>query len=171
MIAVSSGSTGTPAFWPRFVTDELAIAVRFEQVFHDSFHADSRLTLTVVCFALGTWVGGMYTAACCRHLAAKGTLLFSGDNGIPLVRYHISDAGGLVDYPAMLRFLKGGEFDPLAALEPGDGRAIRPLPFTFVFGRSHFVISSMGHGKVHHASARRRRQESFPRDRHRARPR
>jgi phenylacetate-CoA ligase len=26
----------------------------------------------VVCFALGTWVGGMYTAACCRHLAAKG---------------------------------------------------------------------------------------------------
>lgn len=108
MIAVSSGSTGTPAFWPRFVTDELAIAVRFEQVFHDSFHADSRLTLTVVCFALGTWVGGMYTAACCRHLATKGTLLFSGDNGIPLVRYHISDAGGLVDYPAMLRFLKGG---------------------------------------------------------------
>ena len=291
MIAVSSGSTGAPTFWPRFVTDELAIAARFEQVFHDSFHADSRLTLAVVCFALGTWVGGMYTAACCRHLAAKGypltvvtpgnnkdeilrviealgpnfeqvvllgyppflkdvidtgrargiawpkyhiklvlagevfseewralvleragasdhcrdaaslygtadagvlgnetplsvcirrflartpeparqlfgeprlptlvqydplqryfeisegTLVFSGDNGIPLVRYHISDEGGLVDYPAMLRFLKEWEFDPLAALEPGDGRGIRPLPFAFVFGRSHFVISYFG---------------------------
>jgi phenylacetate-CoA ligase len=40
--------------------------------FHDSFGADRRATLAVVCFALGTWVGGMYTAGCCRHLAAKG---------------------------------------------------------------------------------------------------
>ena len=48
------------------------VAVRFEQVFHDSFEADRRRTLAVVCFALGTWVGGMFTAACCRHLAAKG---------------------------------------------------------------------------------------------------
>ncbi len=75
---------------------------------------------------------------------SEGTLLFSGDNGMPLVRYHISDEGGLVDYPAMLRFLKRWEFDPLAALEPGDGRGIRPLPFAFVFGRSHFVISYFG---------------------------
>ena len=59
-------------FWPRSLSDELPIARRFEQVFHDSFRADQRRTLAVVCFALGTWVGGMYTAACCRHLAAKG---------------------------------------------------------------------------------------------------
>src|SRR4029078_12455691 len=31
MVAVSSGSTGKPTFWPRFLTDELAIASRFEQ--------------------------------------------------------------------------------------------------------------------------------------------
>jgi phenylacetate-CoA ligase len=72
MIAVSSGSTGQPAYWPRFVTDELAVTARFEQVFHDSFAADRRRTLAVVCFPLGTWVGGLYTCACCRHLAAKG---------------------------------------------------------------------------------------------------
>jgi phenylacetate-CoA ligase len=32
IIAVSSGSTGVPSFWRRFLTDELEIAMRFEQV-------------------------------------------------------------------------------------------------------------------------------------------
>jgi phenylacetate-CoA ligase len=72
MLAFSSGSTGQPTVWPRFVSDELGTAERFEQVLVDSFGADERSTLVVVCFALGTWVGGMYTAACCRHVAAKG---------------------------------------------------------------------------------------------------
>lgn len=289
MLAVSSGSTGTPTFWPRSLVDELGVAVRFEQVFHDSFEADRRRTLAVVCFALGTWVGGMYTASCCRHLAAKGypitvvtpgnnkaeilrvvealspsfdqvvllgyppfikdvidtgrarglawgryrirlvfagevfseewrelvlervgaaepfrdsaslygtadagvlgnetplsicirrylaqhpeaarelfgesrlptlvqydpyaryfeaaegTLLFSGDNGVPLVRYHISDEGGLISFEAMLRYLAERAFDPKVAL--GTGRGVRALPFAFVFGRSHFVVSYFG---------------------------
>ena len=290
MIAVSSGSTGQPTFWPRFFSDELAIARRFEQVFHDSFAADTRRTLAVVCFALGTWVGGMYTASCCRHLAAKGypitlitpgnnkdeifrvvtalgpafeqvvllgyppflkdvidtgrarciewpryntklvmagevfseewralvgermggrsiccdsaslygtadagvlanetplsvcirrflaekpnaaralfgesrlptlaqydplsrffevhdgTLLFTGDNGIPLIRYHIADTGGVIGYHAMLRFLVEQGFDPLAELGQGT-RGTRNLPFVYVFGRSHFTISYFG---------------------------
>jgi phenylacetate-CoA ligase len=70
--AVSSGSTGQPTLWPRSLADELPIARRFEQAFFDSFRADERRTLAVVCFALGTWVGGMFTANCCRHLAARG---------------------------------------------------------------------------------------------------
>jgi phenylacetate-coenzyme A ligase PaaK-like adenylate-forming protein len=82
-VAVSSGSTGQPTFWPRFITDELPIARRFEQAFYDSFRADERRTLAVVCFALGTWVGGMFTASCCRHLAARGypiTVVSPGNN-------------------------------------------------------------------------------------------
>jgi phenylacetate-CoA ligase len=71
MLAVSSGSTGTPMIWPRNVIHELDIAYRFEQLFQ-VFRADQRSTLAVVCFAMGSWVGGMFTAACCRHLAAKG---------------------------------------------------------------------------------------------------
>jgi phenylacetate-CoA ligase len=295
-IAVSSGSTGKPSFWPRFVTDELQIAARFEQIFHDSFAADRCSTLAVVCFALGTWVGGMYTANCCRYLASKGypiaivtpgnnkdeifrvvrelgdsfeqvvllgyppflkdaidsgrqqgldwtqyriklvmagevfseewrslvgdrigasnpcydsaslygtadagvlgnetplsicirrflaaqpeaaralfgesrlptlvqydprsryfettdagTLLFSGDNGIPLVRYHIADNGGTISYAEMLEFLAERGFDPRDRL--GDfvpnafGRGVRPLPFVYVFGRSHFTVSYFG---------------------------
>jgi phenylacetate-CoA ligase len=71
-LAVSSGSTGTPTFWPRAMTDELDIALRFEQIFRHSFRADRRDTLALVCFPLGNWVGGVFTASCCWHLAQKG---------------------------------------------------------------------------------------------------
>ncbi|MFB2969596.1 phenylacetate--CoA ligase family protein [Aerosakkonema sp. BLCC-F183] len=82
-IAVSSGSTGKPTFWPRFFTDELHIATRFEQIFYDSFQADTRRTLAVICFTLGTWVGGIFTMNCCRYLASKGypiTVIAPGNN-------------------------------------------------------------------------------------------
>lgn len=284
--AVSSGSTGEPTLWPRSMDDELSIATRFEQAFHDSFRADKRRTLAVVCFALGTWVGGMFTANCCRHLAARGypiltvtpgnnlgeilrvvkrlgaefeqtvllgyppflkdvidagraqgldwaalhpklvmagevfseewrslvgermgstdpehdsvslygtadagvlgnetplsiairrflssqpdaarmlfgesrlptlvqydprsrffecvdnTLLFSGDNGIPLVRYHIADSGGLIPYATMMDFLTSRGFHPSIG-----ERDHRPMPFAFVFGRADFTISYFG---------------------------
>ncbi|EIC30666.1 MULTISPECIES: phenylacetate--CoA ligase family protein [Methylomicrobium] len=71
-LAVSSGSTGIPTFWPRAMTDELDIASHFEHVFRHSFRADRRATLAVVCFPLGNWVGGVFTASCCWHLAQKG---------------------------------------------------------------------------------------------------
>jgi len=291
MVAVSSGSTGEPTFWPRALADELAVASRFEQVFRDSFRADERPTLAVICFPLGTWVGGMFTAAACRHLAAKGypitvvtpgnnraeilrvvgalgprfaqtvllgyppflkdvvdagiaegfawraqairlvlagevisedwrdlmaerlglgdpardtaslygtadggvlgnetplsiairrflarepeaaraifgqarlptlvqfdpferffeehegTLMFSGDGGIPLVRYHISDEGGVLPYAALIARLRGLGFDAEAEARRGGPRGVRPLPFVYVFGRSHFAVSYYG---------------------------
>ena len=70
--AVSSGSTGEPTFWPRAQADEFPVAVRFEQAFRDAFRAHEKRTLAVICFALGTWVSGMFTTACMRHLAANG---------------------------------------------------------------------------------------------------
>jgi phenylacetate-CoA ligase len=289
MIAVSSGSTGQPSFWSRSLTDELQIATRFEQIFRDSFQADRRRTLAVICFALGTWVGGMYTTNCCRHLASKGypitlvtpgnnpieifrvlaalapnfeqvvllgyppflkdvidrgmvqgidwsaynvklvmagevfseewrslvgqrigstspcydsaslygtadagvlgnetplsiairrwladqpeaarslfgesrlptlvqydplsryfevqdgTLLFSGDNGIPLIRYHISDQGGVIPYDTMQQFLAAWGFNPFLTLD--NGRGNHDLPFVYIFGRSHFTVSYFG---------------------------
>jgi phenylacetate-CoA ligase len=290
-IAVSSGSTGKPTFWPRFITDELHIARRFEQIFHDSFQADARRTLAVVCFTLGTWVGGMFTASCSRYLSSKGypitvitpgnnkeeiyrvvtelggafeqvvllgyppflkdvvdggiargidwkqyhpkfvmagevfseewrslvgervgsdnpcydsaslygtadagvlanetplsicirrflaatpeaaravfgesrlptlaqydplsrffetdgrSLLFSGDNGIPLVRYNILDTGGVVAYAEMIALLAEWGFEPLAELRQHGARGMRELPFVFVFGRSDFTVSYFG---------------------------
>ena len=88
-IAVSSGSTGKPTFWPRFIADEFQIAWRFEQIFYDSFYADAKTTLAVICFSLGTWVGGMYTTNCCRYLASKGypiTVVTPGSNKAEIFR-------------------------------------------------------------------------------------
>jgi len=291
MIAASSGSTGEPSFWPRFFTDELAVTARFEQVFRDSFAADTRRTLAVVCFPLGTWVGGMFTASCCRHLATKGyaltvvtpgnqraeifrvvralgpmfeqtvllgyppflkdvidagivegvpwhsyalklvlagevfseewralvaeragiqnpvtdfaslygtadggvlgnetplsvsirrflaergdaaqalfgearlpslvqydpwqryfeeherTLLFSGDGGVPLLRYHISDSGGVIAYQTLIERLRDFGFDAEQAARKAGASRLRRLPFVYVFGRSHFAVSYYG---------------------------
>jgi phenylacetate-CoA ligase len=72
-----------------------------------------------------------------------GALSFSGDNGVPLVRYNILDRGGLVPYRTMLAFLAGYGFDPLAELGVR-ARGVRDLPFVFVFGRSDFTVSYFG---------------------------
>lgn len=110
-IAVSSGSTGQPTFWPRFIADEFQIAPRFEQIFHDSFAADTQRTLAVVCFTLGTWVGGMFTANCCRHLASKGypvTVVTPGNNKAEILRVvgelgHQFEQVVLLGYPPFLK--------------------------------------------------------------------
>jgi phenylacetate-CoA ligase len=88
-LAVSTGSTGEPTAWPRFVSDEVGTTERFEQVLHDGPRAHERRTLAVICFALGSWVGGMYTTFACRHLAAKGypvTLVTPGSNKAEILR-------------------------------------------------------------------------------------
>jgi phenylacetate-CoA ligase len=290
-IAVSSGSTGEPTIWPRFLSDELAVAIRFEQVFHDAFEADRRVTLAVVCFPLGTWVGGMFTTSCLRHLALKGypvttvtpgnnraeilrtvralaasfeqtvllgyppflkdvvdaglsdglrwsehnvklvlagevfseewrtlmseraglarplhdtaslygtadggvlgnetplsvcirrflarrpdaaralvgearlptlvqydpssrfleeherTLVFSADGGVPLVRYHLDDMGGVVPYDVMIARLRDLGLDAEAEVRREGDRGVRALPFAYVFGRAHFAVSYYG---------------------------
>ncbi|WP_164928913.1 phenylacetate--CoA ligase family protein [Gloeobacter violaceus] len=112
MIAVSSGSTGQPTFWPRTVADEFAVAVRFEQIFHDTFYAEQRRTLAVVCFPMGNWVGGMYTASCCRWLACKGykiTLAAPGNQPSEILRV-VRELGPNFDQVVLLGyppFLKG----------------------------------------------------------------
>lgn len=290
-VAVSSGSTGEPTFWPRSLPHELAVAARFEHVLHDCFEADRRRTLAVVCFPLGTWVGGMFTASCLRHLAVKGypittvtpgnqkaeifravralapefeqtvllgyppflkdvvdagiaegvpwrsyhpklvlagevfseewralmgeraglarplhdsaslygtadagvlgnetplsvcirrflaerpdaaralfgqarlptvvqydpaarwfeehegTLVFSADGGVPLVRYHLDDTGGIVPYPAMIARLRDLGLDAEAEVRRAGDRGVRPLPFAYVFGRARFAVSFYG---------------------------
>ncbi|HVW29943.1 MAG TPA: phenylacetate--CoA ligase family protein [Polyangiaceae bacterium] len=111
MVAVSSGSTGAPTFWPRSATDEYVVARRFEQIFADAFAADVKSTLAVVCFALGTWVGGMYTTNACRLVAARGypiTVVAPGNVKDEIVRVLRDFAPGfeqvvLLGYPPFLK--------------------------------------------------------------------
>ena len=105
-IAVSSGSTGKPTFWSRFITDELQVATRFEQIFKDSFEADNKTTLAVICFTLGTWVGGMYTTNCCRYLASKGypiTVVSPGNNQAEIFRV-VKELGGMYEQVVLLGY-------------------------------------------------------------------
>ncbi|GGP08594.1 phenylacetate--CoA ligase family protein [Nonomuraea glycinis] len=111
IVAVSSGSTGEPSFWPRSASDERVIAARFEEIFRDSFHARERRTLAVVCFALGSWVGGLFTLNCCRHLAELGypiTVVAPGSDKreilrvIPELAPHF-DQVVLLGYPPFLK--------------------------------------------------------------------
>ncbi|WP_228818786.1 phenylacetate--CoA ligase family protein [Nocardia transvalensis] len=282
LIALSSGSTGEPTPWPRTLADERVTGERFEQIFRDGFDARTRSTLAVVCFTLGTWVGGLYTLGCVRQLGDRyrvtavapgndteeimraltrlgplfdqvvllgyppflkdvidrgraagvdwaryriklvtagevfseqwrtlvaqracmddpvrdiaslygtadagvlgnetplsvairrfladrpdaarelfgssrlptlvqydpyrrffeeidGTLVFSGDSGVPLIRYHIADEGGLIAHHRMLNFLAGHGFRPTPDTPE--------LPFVYVFGRSRFIVSFYG---------------------------
>ena len=70
-----------------------------------------------------------------------GSLLFTGDAGVPLVRYGILDTGGVIPYADMLSTVAGYGFDPAPLLPRGGAR---PLPFAFVFGRSDFTVSFHG---------------------------
>lgn len=110
-LAVSSGSTGGPCIWPRRMEDEVGTTRRFEQVLVGTFGADQKATLCVVCFALGNWVGGMYTTAACRRLAEGGariTLATPGNN-VPEILRIVEAVGGhfeqvvLLGYPPFLR--------------------------------------------------------------------
>nr|WP_221375134.1 hypothetical protein [Actinoplanes polyasparticus] len=67
--------------------------------------------------------------------APDGTLVFSADGTVPLVRYHIADEGGLLPYEKLVGLCREHGF------EPGDGPR---LPFVHVFGRSLFTISFFG---------------------------
>lgn len=59
--SASSGSTGTPTYWPRSL-HSLYDSVRFhEKILRDSFEAHKRSTLVVNTFAMGNWIGGTYT--------------------------------------------------------------------------------------------------------------
>ena len=130
MIAMSSGSTGKPLAWPRSLEHELEVATRFEQVFARSFGADRRSTLVVICFAMGSWVGGMYTAQCCRYLAQKGyplTLVTPGNSPTEILRV-IEDLGQYLDqlvlagYPPFLKDVVDRGVTPRLGVEALQGQ-------------------------------------------------
>jgi len=110
-ISVSSGSTGKPTFWIRDAEDEINISSRFEQILKECFIPQANSNLCVICFPLGTWVGGMFTTNCVRYLSMKGyklTLVTPGNNKDEILRV-INDFAGnferviLFGYPPFLK--------------------------------------------------------------------
>jgi phenylacetate-CoA ligase len=82
---------------------------------------------------------------CSRYFEPHdGTLVFTGDGGVPLVRYHIDDRGGLYAFDALVDRVRALGFDPIRAARDAGARAVREQPFVYVFGRAHFAISYFG---------------------------
>jgi phenylacetate-CoA ligase len=72
LIHASSGTTGEPYYWP-CGTEELArSAVLYELVFTRGYGCGTGRSLLLVCFGMGTWVAGSYTAAAATLLRHKG---------------------------------------------------------------------------------------------------
>lgn len=68
--------------------------------------------------------------------------MFTTDGGVPLVRYDIGDAGGVIDHETMTAFCERHGFAPGATL-PADV-TLRPWPFAYVFGRALSSVSFFG---------------------------
>lgn len=78
-ISVSSGSTGQPYFWPQGPATLKAGAYYYEMIMRQMFQAHERSTLVINCYALGTWIAGVFTNMALSQLSLRP------DNSLPIV--------------------------------------------------------------------------------------
>lgn len=74
----------------------------------------------------------------------EGTLVVSGENSVPLVRYQIADKGGVLSFDEMWDFLRKQGVQSLGELGLHKEFQPRNLPFVYVFGRAGFTVSYYG---------------------------
>lgn len=72
MISASSGSSGKPFYWPRGHEQELEAVEVHKKIFTEIFGIGKKRVLVVICFSMGTWVAGTYTANACKSIAEEG---------------------------------------------------------------------------------------------------
>lgn len=82
MISMSSGSSGKPFYWPRSFTQEEIGGKTHEIIYRDIFKIKGENTLAVICFSMGTWIAGVFTALCSRYVASRGYNLSVATPGI-----------------------------------------------------------------------------------------
>lgn len=71
MVSASSGSSGKPFYWPRGDEQEIQGGKLHEKIFRDIFALENKKTLVIVCFSMGNWIAGTFTAASCRYVAKQ----------------------------------------------------------------------------------------------------
>lgn len=68
----SSGSTGSPSYWPRDLIALDESTELYARIFRDSFDAARCSTLLVIGFAMGNWIGGTYSYGAGLALRRRG---------------------------------------------------------------------------------------------------
>jgi phenylacetate-CoA ligase len=71
-IATTSGSTGKPFYFPRTEEQDLVYAKTAELYLRENFRIQDHSVLYIDGFAMGAWIGGVFTYQAIRHLAARG---------------------------------------------------------------------------------------------------
>lgn len=74
---------------------------------------------------------------------AEGELIFSKMKAVPLLRYRISDSGGIIRFSEMLSLLERHSI-PIESMPSDELLYPAPLPFIFTYGKSHGDIVLSG---------------------------
>ncbi len=72
VISTTSGTSGKPTYFPRQAHQDTQYAVMAEQYLRANFMIQSKRTLYIVAFALGPWIGGVFTYEALMAVARRG---------------------------------------------------------------------------------------------------
>lgn len=84
-VSTSSGSTGTPFFWPRGEEQDHVVGLMQQNIYRHIFGAYQGTTLFVNSFSLGTWIAGIEFFNAARWAAEHGTQVTIVTPGIDCV--------------------------------------------------------------------------------------
>ena len=81
-LSSSSGSTGSPFFWPRSARQDVIVGHMLQPLFERMF--DTKKTTTFFCdsFALGTWIAGLLYYNATKWIADQGNAILVASPGI-----------------------------------------------------------------------------------------
>ncbi|MBI5529984.1 MAG: phenylacetate--CoA ligase family protein [Candidatus Doudnabacteria bacterium] len=102
VIAATSGSTGEPFYFPRTSEQDRQYALLAELYLKTNFQIDKKSTLYINAFALGIWIGGLFTYQAIKLIADTG-------------QYHLSIINPGLNKNEILNAVKkfGGKFDQI----------------------------------------------------------
>ncbi|MDP3901878.1 MAG: hypothetical protein Q8Q37_02810 [bacterium] len=75
--SVTSGSTGEPFYFPRQDDQDMQYATTAEIYLNSNFKIDRHKTLYINGFAMGAWIGGLFTYQALKHLVSRGDYALS----------------------------------------------------------------------------------------------
>ncbi|MEK7499487.1 MAG: hypothetical protein AAB649_02680, partial [Patescibacteria group bacterium] len=75
VVSTTSGSTGEPFYFPRTDLQDEYYALTAELYLRENFNIQDKKTLYIDAFAMGAWIGGLFTYEAIKRVADKGYAL------------------------------------------------------------------------------------------------